>query len=53
VDQEADQKPDKKPWKTPVLRKFELTEDEVARLRASGDPMALLLKIRPHIKAGG
>ena len=54
VDRDADRKPDKhlKPWNTPALRKFELTEDDLAQLRASDDPMALLLKIRPDIKAG-
>ena len=53
MDREVDQKPGKKPWKAPVLRKFKLTEDEVVQLRASADPMALLLKIKPDIKAGG
>lgn len=52
MDREADQKPAKKPWKPPALREFSLTEDERAQLRASEDPMALLLKIRPDIKAG-
>ena len=53
VDRGADQKPAKKPWKTPAIRKFDLTEDDRALLRASEDPMSLLLEIRPDIKSGG
>jgi hypothetical protein len=53
VDREIDQKPDKKTWKAPVLRKVDLTQDELVQLRASEDPMALLLKIKPDIKLGG
>lgn len=51
MDREADQKSAKKPWKSPALRTFDLTDDERAQLRASEDPMALLFKIRPDIKA--
>lgn len=40
-----------KPWKAPVLEKYDLTEDELAKLRASDDPMALLLTMRPELKA--
>lgn len=49
MDHEISQKQAKKPWKTPTLRKFELTEDECSQLRASDDPIAQLLKIRPNI----
>ena len=52
MDQGADRKPAKKPWKAPELRKFDLTQDEVARLRASEDPMSLLLEMRQGIKSG-
>lgn len=50
----VNREPDKplKPWKAPTLRKFELTEDELAKLRASEDPMALLLNMKPELKAG-
>ena len=43
------QKPAKKAWKSPSLRTIKLTEDEIAELRASDDPMTLLPKIRPDI----
>ena len=52
VDRGADQKPAKKRWKTPAIRKFNLTEDDSALLRASKDPMSLLLEIRADIKSG-
>ena len=52
MEREADRKPAKKPWKTPALQEFDLTEDERSQLQASEDPMALLSKIRPDIKAG-
>lgn len=41
------------PWEKPELRKYDLTEDEVAQLRASDDPMGLLLKLRPEIARKG
>jgi hypothetical protein len=54
VNREADRGPGKglKPWKTPRLRKVELTEDEVARLRAAEDPMALVVEMRPELNRG-
>lgn len=54
MDREADQGPGKgrKPWKTPRLRKLELTEDEIARLRAAEDPMALLVEMKPELNRG-
>ena len=52
MDREADQKPAKKPWKTPALRTIDLTEDERAQLRQSDDPVALLSRLRPDLKPG-
>lgn len=54
MSREAGQSPGKglKPWKTPRLRKLELTEDEVARLRAAEDPMALVVEMRPELNRG-
>ncbi len=34
-----------KPWSTPTVRKIDLSEDEIARLKASDDPKATLLKM--------
>lgn len=39
----------KKPWTKPELKKIKLTDDEVAALRASDDPMALLMKLKPEL----
>jgi hypothetical protein len=36
-------------WEKPELKKYDLTEDEIRQLRASDDPMALLLKLKPEI----
>jgi len=38
-----------KPWEKPMLTKIHLTEDELSKLRASDDPMALLFKLRPEL----
>lgn len=52
MDAKDNQKAARKPYSAPKLRKFELTDDEAARLRASGDPMAELLKMKPDPLAG-
>lgn len=39
----------KQPWETPELRNIPLTDEEVAKLRASDDPMALLLEMKPEL----
>lgn len=36
----------RKPWAKPVLQRIELSEEERAALRASDNPMALLLKMK-------
>ena len=46
---ESKGKKELKPWTKPQLRKIPLTDNEVAQLRASDDPMALLLKIKPEL----
>ena len=38
-----------KPWGKPMLTRIDLTEDELSKLRASDDPMALLLKLKPEL----
>ena len=50
---EADQSAPKEPWETPGLRKIDLTEGEIEQLRASDDPMSLLLKLRAEIAGKG
>lgn len=47
----AEPKEERKAWTKPELRRFKLTEEEVSALRASDDPMALLLKLKPEIVA--
>lgn len=44
-------KPALKPWTKPELRRFKLTEEEIAALRAADDPMTLLLEMKPAIEA--
>ena len=44
-------KPAPKPWTKPELRRYKLTEEEIAALRAADDPMILLLKMKPAIEA--
>ena len=41
------------PWETPALRKISLTEKEIEALRASDDPMALLLAMKPELGRKG
>jgi len=41
-----------KPWEKPMLTSIDLTEDELSKLRASDDPMALLLKLKPELGQG-
>ena len=53
MDQESAPKLAKKGWATPAVRTVDLSDDERAQLRASKDPMALLLKLRPDLKPGG
>lgn len=38
-----------KPWEKPMVTQIDLTEDELSKLRASEDPMALLLKMKPEL----
>lgn len=40
----------REPWATPMLRGIDLTADEIAQLRESDDPMALLFKMKPELK---
>lgn len=40
-------------WEKPELRKIDLTDEEVEQLRASDDPMALLLKLKPELSRKG
>jgi hypothetical protein len=40
------------PWETPGLRNIDLTDEEVAALRASDDPMALLFEMKPELAGG-
>lgn len=40
----------REPWTTPTLRSIDLTADEVAALRESDDPMALLFEMKPELK---
>ena len=49
---DADRTPEKKSYRAPTLRKFELTEGERTELQKSDDPMALLFTLRPEIKTG-
>lgn len=53
MDPETDQEPKRlKAWKPPTVRKLcELNEDEVARLRAAQDPIALLFEMKPELKS--
>ena len=53
MNQESEPKPAKKAWTTPAVRTVDLSDDERAQLRASKDPMALLLKLRPDLKPEG
>jgi hypothetical protein len=48
---DSEAKQELKPWTKPVLRRIPLTDDELAQLRASEDPMALLLKIKRELSA--
>ena len=52
MNRESDHKPAKKPWTAPTLRNYELTEDEIAKLRTAKDPMALLFEMKPELKEG-
>ena len=36
----------RKRWTKPVIQRFELSDEEQAALRASDDPVALLLKLK-------
>jgi hypothetical protein len=38
-----------KPWKKPMVTQIDLTDEELSKLRASNDPMALLLKMKPEL----
>jgi hypothetical protein len=40
----------RKPWKKPELRRVKLEDDEVAALRQSDDPVALLRRMWPGLK---
>jgi len=42
-------KPTKRAWSTPTLRHYHLTEEELGRLRKSGDPMRELLTMKPEL----
>ena len=39
----------RKPWAAPTLRRIKLTEEELAELKASDDPMDHLLKLKPEL----
>lgn len=43
----------RKPWKSPEIRKIELTDEDKEALRSSDDPMALLLKLKGAPPAKG
>ena len=53
MNQESEPKPAKKAWTTPAVRTVDLSDEERAQLRASKDPKALLLKLRPDLKPEG
>lgn len=38
-----------KPWEKPMVTRIDLAEDELSKPRASEDPMALLLKMKPEL----
>lgn len=38
-----------KRWEKPIITQIDLAEDELSQIRASGDPMALLLKMKPEL----
>ena len=38
-----------KSWEKPMVTQIGLSEDELGKLRASDDPMALLLKMKPEL----
>lgn len=42
-------KPEKQSWSKPTLRKYELTEEELAEIRESDDPMAKLKTVKPEL----
>ena len=38
-----------KSWEKPIVTRIDLTDDELAQLRGSNDPIALLLKLKPEL----
>lgn len=42
----------KKRWTQPALRRIKLTGEERSVLRASEDPLALLVKMKPDLQSG-
>lgn len=53
MDRDPEHEPNKqlKRWETPAVRKYDLSEYELAQLRTSEDPAALLLKMKPKFKS--
>lgn len=45
-------KPAKRAWSAPKLRRYELTEQEVEKLRKADDPMRELLAMKPELTKG-
>jgi hypothetical protein len=42
----------RKKWTKPELRSIEVTGEELAAVRASGDPVVELIKLKPELTRG-